>query len=162
VDAYLPFTCQHGQLRTLTQKLLRWKEQLLPKHPMAEAVNYTLDQWTELNVFCSDGAVPIDNNASEREMKRVVLNRKNSLFVGNPRGGRTAAILASLTSTCRRHQVDPQLYLTQLLMNLPSWPVRDLDAWLPDQWKLHHAARLTTLNQQNPTAPDNLASPAPE
>jgi hypothetical protein len=37
-----------------------------------------------LNVFCSDGAVPIDNNVSEREMKRVVLNRKNSLFVGKP------------------------------------------------------------------------------
>ena len=59
---------------------------------MAEAVNYTLSQWSELTVFCSDGAVPIDNNVSEREMKRVVLNRKNSLFVGNPRGGRTAAI----------------------------------------------------------------------
>ena len=95
-------------------------------------------------------------------MKHVVLNRKNSLFVGNPRGGGAAAILASLTSTCRRHQVDPQLYLTQLLMNLPSWPVRDLDAWLPDQWKLHHAARLASLNQQPPTASDPLASPAPE
>jgi hypothetical protein len=45
-------------------------------------------------------------------MKRVVLNRKNSLFVGNPRGGRTAAILASLASSCRRHEVDPQLYFT--------------------------------------------------
>src|SRR6516164_3025245 len=96
-------------LAELRQKLLHWKEQLLPKHPMAEAVNYTLGQWAELNVFCSDGAVPIDNNVSEREMKRVVLNRKNSLFVGNPRGGRTAAILASLTSTCRRHEIDPQL-----------------------------------------------------
>ena len=42
-----------------------------------------------------DGAVPIDNNVSEREMKRVVLNRKNSLFVGNAGGGRSAAILAS-------------------------------------------------------------------
>jgi len=69
-------------------------------------------------VFCSDGAIPIDNNVSEREMKRVVLNRKNSPFVGNPRCGRTAAILASLTSTCRRHDVDPQLYFTQLLTNL--------------------------------------------
>ena len=145
-------------LTELRQKLLHWKEQLLPKHPMAEAVNYTLGQWNELNVFCSDGAVPIDNNVSEREMKRVVLNRKNSLFVGNPRGGRTAAILASLTSTCRRHQVDPQLYLTQLLINLPSWPVRELDAWLPDQWKLHHAARLAKLNQSNSTASDNLTS----
>ena len=112
---------------------------------MAEAVNYTLSQWAELNVFCSDGAVPIDNNVSEREMKRVVLNRKNSLFVGNPRGGRTAAILASLTSTCRRHEIDPQLYLTQLLVNLPSWPARDLDAWLPDQWKQAQAARCAAL-----------------
>jgi len=132
-------------LAELRQKLLAWKEQLLPKHPMAEAVNYTLGQWEELNVFCKDGTVPIDNNVSEREMKRVVLNRKNSLFVGNPRGGRTAAILASLTSTCRRHEIDPQLYLTQLLLNFPSWPARDLDAWLPDQWKLRQAARLATL-----------------
>jgi len=128
-------------LAELRRKLLTWKEQLLPKHPMAEAVNYALSQWEELTVFTTDGAVPIDNNVSEREMKRVILNRKNSLFVGNPRGGRTAAILASLTSTCRRHDVDPQLYFTQLLMNLSSWPASDLDAWLPDQWKLAQAAR---------------------
>jgi transposase len=114
----------------------------LPKHPMAEAVNYALGQWTELNTFCSDGAVPIDNNISEREMKRVVLNRKNSLFVGNPRGGRTAAILASLTSTCRRHDVDPQLYLTQLLINLPAVQLSELAAWLLDQWKIRQAARI--------------------
>ena len=49
-------------LAQLREKLLRWKEYLLPKHPMAEAVNYPLGQWTELNVFCSDGAVPVDNN----------------------------------------------------------------------------------------------------
>ena len=132
-------------LAELRRKLLLWKEQLIPKHPMADAINYTLNQWAELNVFCSDGAVPIDNNVSEREMKRVVLNRKNSLFVGNPRGGRTAAILASLTSTCRRHDIDPQLYFTQLLVNLPSWPASDIDAWLPDQWKQAHAARCEAL-----------------
>ena len=141
------------RLTELREKLLVWKEQLLPKHPMADAVNYTLGHWTELNVFCSDGAVPIDNNASEREMKRVVLNRKNSLFVGNPRGGRTFAILASLTSTCRRHQIDPQLYLTQLLMNLPQTKLSELDAWLPDQWKLHETARRAALNKAASLAP---------
>ena len=140
-------------LAELRRKLLTWKEQLLPKHPMAEAVNYALSQWEALNVFTTDGAVPIDNNVSEREMKRVVLNRKNSLFVGNPRGGRTAAILASLTSTCRRHEVDPQLYFTQLLVNLPSWPVSDLNAWLPDQWKLAQAARSAALAIPPPPTP---------
>jgi len=129
-------------LALLREKLLEWKEQLLPKHPMAEAVNYALGQWAELNVFCSDGAVAIDNNVSEREMKRVVLNRKNSLFVGNPRGGRTAAILASLTSSCRRHDIDPQLYLTQLLTNLSQVRKSELPNWLPDQWKRLQAARL--------------------
>jgi hypothetical protein len=130
-------------LAELRDRFLAWKEQLLPKHPMAEAINYALSQWQELNVFSFDGAVPIDNNVSEREMKRVILNRKNSLFVGNARGGRTAAILASLTSTCRRHDIDPQLYLTQLLTNLPSAP--ELSTWLPDRWKLHQKERLARL-----------------
>ena len=118
-------------LAELRDKLLIWKEQLLPKHPMAEAVGYALAQWKELNVFCTDGAVAIDNNIGEREMKRVVLNRKNSLFVGNARGGRTAAILASLTSTCRRHEIDPQIYFTRLLNNLPLVAERDLAAGCP-------------------------------
>lgn len=121
-------------------QLLLWKEQLLPRHPMAEAIQYALTQWNALTVFVTDGAIPIDNNVSEREMKRIVLNRKNSLFVGNPRGGRTAAILASLTSTCRRHDIDPQLYLTQLLVNLPGLSSSQLIDWLPDRWKQRQSA----------------------
>jgi len=140
-------------LAELHRKLLIWKEQLLPKHLMADAVNYTLGQWEALTVFTTDGAVPIDNNVSEREMKRIVLNRKNSLFVGNPRGGRTAAILASLTSSCRRHDMDPHLYFMQLLVNLPTWPARDLDAWLPDRWKQTHIARCAALGIPVPPNP---------
>jgi len=127
-------------LTRLRQTLRAWEDQLLPKHPMAEAVNYTLNQWNELNDFASDGAVPIDNNVSERDVKRIVLNRKNSLFVGKERGGRAAAILSSLTSTCKRRAIDPQRYLTQLLVNLPTTPTSRLSNWLPDQWKLRGLA----------------------
>jgi hypothetical protein len=111
-------------LAAFKERLFAWRDTLLPKHPMAQAIQYALNQWEPLTVFvggAGDGAadvpldefgrVPIDNNASEREMKRIVLNRKNSLFVGNERAGRTAAILSSLTSTCRRHDIDPQRYL---------------------------------------------------
>jgi transposase len=127
-------------LSALKDKLFAWRDQLLPKHPMAEAVGYALNQWNELNVFTTDGAVPIDNNVSEREMKRIVLNRKNSLFVGNERGGQTAAILSSMTSTCRRHGIDPQHYLTQLLTNLPATPISQIGQWLPDQWRRRNPA----------------------
>ncbi len=140
-------------LSAFKEKLFAWRDGeggLLPKHPMALAIGYALNQWDELNVFAGSdaaaqrradpasehfGRVPIDNNASEREMKRIVLNRKNSLFVGNQRGGRTAAILSSLTSTCRRHDIDPQRYMTQLLINLPATPMSQLQRWLPDEWK---------------------------
>jgi hypothetical protein len=37
--------------------------------------------------------------------------------------------------------VDPQLYLTQLLINLPTLPISKLPQWLPDQWKINHTAR---------------------
>jgi transposase len=53
-------------LAELREKFLTWKEQLLPKHPMAEALNYALGQWTEQNVFCSDGAVPIGRVENKR------------------------------------------------------------------------------------------------
>jgi transposase len=140
-------------LAQLHRKLLIWKDQLLPKHPMADAVNYTLSQWEALTVFTTDGAVPIDNNVSEREMKRVVLHRKNSLFVGNPGGGRTAAITASLTSSGRRHDMDPHLFFIQLLLNLPTWPARHLNAWLPDRWKQAHIARCAALGIPIPPIP---------
>ena len=122
-------------LEQLHQRMLDWKQQLLPKHPMAEAVGYVLNQWKPLTAFLGDGAIPIHNNLAEQQMKRIALGRKNYLFVGNERGGRTAAILSSITSTCRRHEIDPQLYFTQLLANLPSTPMSQLEQWLPDVWK---------------------------
>ena len=67
-------------LSELRAKLPVWKEQLLPKHPIGNAINYALGQWQKLAVFSSDGAVSIDNNASGHEMKRAVLNRKNSFL----------------------------------------------------------------------------------
>jgi transposase len=57
------------------------------------------------------------------------------LFVGNEQGGQTAAILSSLTSTCRRRTIDPQRYFTQLLVNLPATPISQFSDWLPDQWR---------------------------
>jgi hypothetical protein len=126
-------------IEALAAKLPVWRDQLLPKNPMRQAIEYLLNQWEPLTVFLRDGAVALDNNLSEQQMKRIALGRKNYLFVGNERGGRTAAILSSLTSTCQRHDIDPQRYLTQLLTALPSLPLSELPQWLPDAWKQREA-----------------------
>jgi transposase len=127
----------------LRRKLLIWKEQLLPKHPMAEAVNYTLSQWEELTVFTTDGAVPIDNNVSEREMKRVVLNR-NYLFAGSDRGGESAATIYSLIGTAKLNGLDPETYLRDVLSRIADHPINRIAELLP--WNLV-ADRLTEPTQ---------------
>ena len=52
----------------------------------------------------------------------------------------TGPILASITSTCRRHEINVELYLTQLLANLPSTPITQVRQWLPDVWKQRQLA----------------------
>lgn len=128
-------------LESLHALLADQKAKLLPKHPLAQAMGYTLNQWSALTLFLTDPAVPIHNNLAEQQMKRIALLRKNALFVATPGGGETAAILSTLTSTCHRHEINPQAYLTELLANLPDTPVRDVDQWLPDEWKRRPASR---------------------
>jgi transposase len=129
---------------TLHALFVEQKAKLLPKHPMAQAIGYALNQWKELTLFLSDGAVPIHNNLAEQQMKRIALLRKNALFVGTIRGGETAAVISSITSTCQRHDINPQVYLTQLLAGLQSTPISQLDQWLPDQWKNNQATTPAT------------------
>jgi transposase len=116
------------------------KATLLPKHPMAQAIGYALNEWPELTLFASDGAVPIHNNLAEQQMKRIALLRKNALFVATVRGGETAAVISTITSTCQRHGINPQVYLTQLLIGLQSTPISQIDQWLPDRWKAAQAS----------------------
>src|SRR5205807_7882621 len=87
------------------------------------------------------GFLAIDNNAAEREMKRIAIGRKNWLFVGSEQGGRTAAVLFSFTSTCRRLQVEPWAYLQDVLTSLPTTPAERLGELLPDRWQAARAAQ---------------------
>jgi transposase len=127
-------------LDSLHTLLTEQKAKLLPKHPLAQAMAYTLNHWSELTLFVTDPAIPIHNNLAEQQMKRIALLRKNALFVATPGGGETAAILSTLTSTCRRHDINPQTYLTQLLANLPDTPMSRIEEWLPDEWKRRQAS----------------------
>ena len=108
---------------------------VLPKSPMGEAIGYTLNQWDALNVYLTDGRLSIDNNVAENALRRVALGRKNWLFVGSDNGGRTAAILYSLISTCKRHKVEPWAYLRDVLTRIPQTPAEKLGDLLPDRWQ---------------------------
>ena len=120
------------------------------KSPMAEAIGYALNNWAALIRYTEEGFLSIDNNVAEREMKRIAIGRKNWLFVGTDRGGRTAAVLFSFTSTCHRLGVEPWAYLQNVLTRLPTTPAECLGELLPDRWQV--------ARQQ--ATPNGAASPA--
>jgi transposase len=107
----------------------------LPKSPIGQAVSYALGNWKSLVRYCEDGRLAIDNNASERALKRVALGRSNWLFAGSDAGGRRAAILYSLVATCRRHGIDPEAYLRSVLLQVGTTPMSRIDELLPNRWK---------------------------
>jgi transposase len=118
--------------------------QVLPKSPMAEALGYALNNWAALVRYTEAGFLAIDNNVSEREMKRIAIGRKNWLTIGPPRGGQTAAVLMSFTSTCQRLGVEPWAYLQDVLMRFPAMPAGLLGDLLPDHWQAARQAKLAT------------------
>lgn len=108
---------------------------VLPKSPMGEAITYALNQWEALNVYATDGDLSIDNNISERALRRIAVGRNNWEFLGSDNGGTTAAVLFSLIATCERHHVNPFEYLRDVLTRIASHPSNRLAELLPDSWK---------------------------
>ena len=110
----------------------------LPKSPIGQAISYSRAQWQDLQTYTCDGDLSIDNNVSERSLCAQAIGRKNYMFVGSDRGGRTAATLYSLVGSCRRHHIDPFAYLKDVLERLPGHPAVRLGELLPDVWIAAH------------------------
>ena len=107
-------------LTSLFERLDDWRTDALPKSPLGQAVQYALNLRTALNRYVDDGRLPIDNNASERDLRGIALGRRNWLFCGSARGGQTAATITSLIATCQRHRVEPFTWLRDTLAVLPQ------------------------------------------
>jgi transposase len=53
----------------------------------AKALDYSLKRWLALTRYVEDGAVPIDNNPVENQIRPWALGRSNWLFAGSLRSG---------------------------------------------------------------------------
>ena len=84
--------------------------------------------------YTETGFLAIDNNVSERTLREFVLGRKNWLFAGSDNGGRTGAMLFTMTATCRRLKIDAFAYLRDVLRRLPQLPGERIDELLPNRW----------------------------
>jgi transposase len=85
------------------------------KAPLGEALSYIAKYWNGLELFLADGRIEIDNNAVERTIRPIALNRKNALFAGHDAGAENWAVIASLIETCKLNGVDPYAWLAATL-----------------------------------------------
>ncbi|MCC7422180.1 MAG: IS66 family transposase [Planctomycetaceae bacterium] len=120
-------------LTSLFERLKTWRADVLPKSPLGQAVQYALNLRAALQRYVDDGRLPIDNNASERDLRGIALGRRNWLFCGSTRGGQTAATITSLIATCQRHRVEPFTWLRKTLAELPQLARDERGLILPDR-----------------------------
>jgi transposase len=126
---------------TLTDQIV------LPKSDMAEALRYIRNHWEALNLYTTDGRIPIDNNCVEQLMREVALGRKNWLFVGNVEAGERAASLMTLVSSAKRHNLDVWMYLKDILDRLLTGET-DYSKLVPDVWKAAHPEAIRTYREE--------------
>lgn len=107
--------------------------------PIAAAIAYALPLWEAMSVYLLHGHLRIDNNEIENAIRPLAIGRKNYLFAGTHETAQNAAIVYSLFATCKKHQVNPYLWLTDVLakINDPDYQGKYSDL-MPHRWKLKH------------------------
>ena len=113
------------------------KEKYLPKDPLFLAIQYLLNHEAALRVYCTDGRLAIDNNETERMLRLAAIGRKNWMFFGSDRGGKTGCILYTILGSAQRHGINEYEYLVDLLDRLSDLSSNaELVELLPDHWKI--------------------------
>lgn len=118
-------------LDDLEQWLQSQMMQVSRKSALGGAIRYGLIRLKRLRSYLDDGRLSIDNNAAERGMRSIALGRKNYLFMGSDRGGKSAAIAYTLIETAKLNGVDPQAWLTDVLSRIADHMINRIDDLLP-------------------------------
>lgn len=115
---------------------LDWAVQALSTiAPEYAAVTYMMERWEAFERFLSDGRAELSNNAVERAIRPVVLGRRNYGFMGSDAGGERAAVLYTLLQSARLNGVDPEAWLTDVLIRISDLPISRLAELLPWNWQ---------------------------
>src|SRR5487761_468011 len=136
IDERLRVRC--GQSAPLLATLETWlreeRSRLSRSASVAKPIDYMLKRWERFARFIDDGRVCLTNNAAERALRGFALGRKSWLFAGSERGADRAAFMATLITTARLNEIDPQACLADVLARINDHAIHRLDELLPWNW----------------------------
>lgn len=102
-----------SESKPVVDKIHQWAlaQRALPQSPLGKAIAYMGGLWTGLTTFLERADVPIDNNATERALRGIVVGRKNHYGSRSQRGTEVAALFYSVIETAKLVGADPYDYL---------------------------------------------------
>jgi len=103
------------QSTTIVEAIRGWAHQqrALPESSLGKAIAYMRGLWPGLTHFLDDARIPLDNNATERGLRGMVVGRKNHYGSRSQRGTEVAALFYSLIESAKLCGVEPKAYLLQ-------------------------------------------------
>jgi transposase len=127
---------------------------------LRSALGYAVRQKDALMRVLEDGRLGLENNKSERELRRIAVGRKGWLFVGSDEHAASAGHLFSLIASARLHRLDPEGYLRDLFRVLAHWP-RDRYLELAPKYWAATRARLDQAQLAAEIGPLTVPPPLP-
>ncbi|MEM1281424.1 MAG: IS66 family transposase [Cyanobacteria bacterium P01_H01_bin.152] len=113
----------------------RQRMDLLPSNPLCKALQYVTQRADQLKVFLSNPHVPLDTNHLERALRVIPMGRKNYLFCWSELGAEQLGMLQSLMVTCRLQNINPYMYLVDVLQRVSLHPASKVEELTPRMWK---------------------------
>ena len=101
---------------------------------LRSALGYVRNQREALSRYLDDGRLEMDNNRSERALRRIAVGRKAWLFFGSDDHAQSAAHFYSLIASAQLHQLDTEDYLRDVMRVLPHWPKDRYIELAPKYW----------------------------
>ena len=98
---------------------------------LKNALNYASQCEQGIYNILLDGRLELDNNASERKIKDIVIGRKNWLFSFTEKGATTTCAYYSIMKTAIENGLDSERYLEFLFTEFGSKPIKDVSPYLP-------------------------------
>lgn len=78
-----------------------------------------------------DGNLEIDSNLVENAIRPLALGRKNYLFAGSHDAAENIAMYYSFFATCKKHEINPEKWLSLIIRKINDTKVTELKNLLP-------------------------------
>ena len=115
---------RHKEVLPLVEAYFAWVREQEPATVLSEktrdGLKYSLKQEKYLRVFLENGAVPIDNSATERAIRPLTIGRANWHIIDTIHGAQASAMIYSLVETAKANKLKIYEYLKHLLTEIPK------------------------------------------